>query len=63
MYEVFFAVWGEDERGNKLPKPGPGGLRVLQIERPVIVPSCILIPSIVDLPECEYTTTIAWSNA
>lgn len=55
VYEVFFSVWGEDDMGNPLPEPGPGGLRFLQVQRPVILPSCALIPRILDLPECKST--------
>lgn len=37
--EVFFSVFGEDDRGQKMKIPGPGGLRMLRISRPVILPS------------------------
>ena len=63
IYEIFFSVWGEDDMGNPLPEPGPGGLRFLQVQRPVILPSCALIPRALDLPECKLpfhlTSTLA----
>ncbi len=37
--EIFFSVYGEDERDQPLPQPGPGALRVLKIDRPDILPS------------------------
>ncbi|ORY31277.1 hypothetical protein BCR39DRAFT_527254 [Naematelia encephala] len=53
--EVFFAVYGETDSGKKMPIPGPGGLRVLKISRPVMVPSCACIPQVLNLPLCEWT--------
>jgi hypothetical protein len=53
VYEVYFSVWGEDDRGRAMPDPGPGGLRFLQVTKPLILPSCALIPSLLDLPMCE----------
>lgn len=37
--EIAFSVWGEDDLGNKMDKPGYGGLRVMRVSRPVLVPS------------------------
>lgn len=37
--EIAFSVWGEDDLGNKMEKPGYGGLRVMRVSRPVLVPS------------------------
>lgn len=37
--EVYFSVHGEDDQGQTMAKPGPGGLRVMRISRPVVVPS------------------------
>lgn len=37
--EVFFSVYGEMDNGEKMPSPGPGGLRVMRITRAVAVPS------------------------
>lgn len=59
VYEVFFSVWGEDDSGKLMEQPGPGGLRFLQVQRPVILPSCALIPRVLNLPECKLTITIS----
>lgn len=37
--EIFFSVYGEDDRGRKLDKPGSGGLRFFRVSKPVVVPS------------------------
>jgi hypothetical protein len=37
--EVFFSVWGITEYGEKMIRPGPGGLQVMRIKRPIVVPS------------------------
>lgn len=37
--EVFFSVYSEMDTGEKMPSPGPGGLRVMRITRDVSVPS------------------------
>jgi hypothetical protein len=50
VMEVYFSVWSEDDRGEKMRIPGPGGLRLLRVSRPVTIPSCTLMPQIVDLP-------------
>lgn len=50
VLEVFFSVYGEDDRGRPLQTPGPGGLRMLRVGRPVMIPSCSMIPPILDLP-------------
>ena len=50
VMEVYFSVWSEDDRGEKMKLPGPGGLRMLRVSRPVTIPSCTLMPQIVDLP-------------
>ncbi|ORY26977.1 hypothetical protein BCR39DRAFT_539659 [Naematelia encephala] len=52
--EVWFSVYGEDQFGKPLKQPGPGELRVLRIEKPVIVPTCFLIPSVLNLPLCKF---------
>lgn len=41
--EIFFSVHGEDDRGRKLSKPGPAGLRFFRISKPVVVPSVSLL--------------------
>lgn len=53
ILEVFFSVFGEDDRGRKLKSPGPGGLRMLRISRPAMIPSCSMIPPILNLPTYE----------
>lgn len=53
ILEVFFSVYGEDDRGRKLKSPGPGGLRMLRISRPAMIPSCSMIPPILNLPTYE----------
>lgn len=45
VLEVFFSVFGEDDRGRPMKTPGPGGLRMLRISRPVILPSVSPDPS------------------
>lgn len=59
VYEVYFSVWGEDDRGQPMPHPGPGGLRFLQVTKPLILPSCALIPSLLDLPMCESPNSLS----
>lgn len=54
--EVYFSVWGEDDRGNPMLSPGLGGLRVLRIEKPTILPSCALIPARLDVPHCKFSS-------
>lgn len=44
-------MWGEDVQGN--PVSGPGALRLMRVDKPVIVPSCGLIPEVVELPSYE----------
>ncbi|KLT41789.1 hypothetical protein CC85DRAFT_247074 [Cutaneotrichosporon oleaginosum] len=39
VLEVFFSVWGEDDRGEAMKLPGPGGLRMLRVSRPITLPS------------------------
>jgi hypothetical protein len=39
VVEVWFSVYGETEEAKPMYKPGPGGVRVLRIQRAVIVPS------------------------
>lgn len=53
VYEVYFSVWGQDNMGLLMDIPGPGGLRFLQVTKPLILPSCALIPPLLDLPVCE----------
>ncbi|CAK9780388.1 hypothetical protein CC85DRAFT_326457 [Cutaneotrichosporon oleaginosum] len=48
--EVAFSVWGEDDTGKKMSHPTFGGLRLLRVSRPVSVPSCCLVPAVLDLP-------------
>jgi hypothetical protein len=40
--EVFFSIWGKTEFGEDMKRPGPGGLQVMRIKRPVVVPSVSL---------------------
>lgn len=61
MYEVYFSVWGEDDQGKEMVAPGPGGLRFLQVTKPIILPSCALIPSVLDLPQCK-PTLLSWNQ-
>jgi hypothetical protein len=37
--EIYFTVHREDDRGRKLDKPGPSGLRFFRMAKPVVVPS------------------------
>lgn len=39
VLEVAFSVWGEDDLGNKMDIPTFGGLRLLRVSRPAVVPS------------------------
>jgi hypothetical protein len=55
LTEVFFSVWGEDARGNAMERPGPGGLRILRIEKPILVPNCALIPARLNVPDCTFS--------
>jgi len=43
--EVFFSVYGQDQQGQPMKTPGPGGSRLLKIQRPVMVPSVRDSPS------------------
>ena len=42
--EIFFSMFGQDQKGQPMKHPGPGGSRLLKIQRPVIVPSVRLPP-------------------
>jgi hypothetical protein len=69
--EVFFSIWGKTEFGEDMAKPGPGGLQVMRIKRPVVVPSvnphspdtctqslrlqCALIAQVINLPTYQHT--------
>lgn len=53
VYEVYFSTWGIDSQGQPMTIPGPGGLRFLQVTKSVIIPSCALIPALLDLPICK----------
>lgn len=53
VLEVFFSVYGQDHHGRPLKSPGPGGLRMLRVSRPTMIPSCHMIPPILDLPSYE----------
>ncbi|ORY27000.1 hypothetical protein BCR39DRAFT_560276 [Naematelia encephala] len=57
LTELWFSVYGEDQHGNPLPQPGQGRLRVLKIEKPVVVPSCAFIPEVLNLPTYEAVST------
>jgi hypothetical protein len=37
--DIFFSIQGETEAGEPMAKPGAGGLRVLRVNKPAIVPS------------------------
>lgn len=37
--QVYFSVQGEDVQGNKLDDGGPGELRVLRVDKKVILPA------------------------
>ena len=66
--EVFFSVHGEDVKGNKLSDGGPGELRIMYVNKPVVLPAvsvinrnvrqsssqCFLIPEVLDLPICKH---------
>jgi hypothetical protein len=39
IYEIYFSVWGETDKGEPMSKPGPGGLRFMKVQRPIAVPS------------------------
>lgn len=51
--EVWYSVFSEDVAGNPISPPGQGQLRMLRVEKPVIVPSCAFIPDVVELPSYE----------
>ncbi|GMK53466.1 hypothetical protein CspeluHIS016_0100520 [Cutaneotrichosporon spelunceum] len=53
ILQVFYSVYGEDVLGNKLPTPAHGHLRLLKVDKPVMIPSCAFIPDVVDLPSYE----------
>lgn len=50
--KVWFSVKGEDAYGNSC-DPALTELRLLTLRRPVMIPSCALIPDVVDLPSYE----------
>lgn len=56
VLEVWYSVYGEDVSGDPLPNGGQGQLRVLRVDKPVVVPSCAFIPEVVELPSCEQPT-------
>jgi hypothetical protein len=37
--EVYFSVYGEDQSGKPMLRPGNGGLRVLKVKKEVVLPS------------------------
>lgn len=51
--EVWYAVYNEDVQGAPLQPESHGQLRMLRVEKPVIVPSCAFIPDVVELPSYE----------
>lgn len=53
VLEVWHSVFQENARGERLPTPTPGQMRVLHVDKPVVVPSCAFIPEMMDLPSCE----------
>lgn len=46
--ELYFSIYGQDPRGQPMKYAGPGGSRMLKINRAVVVPSV----SIVSSPSC-----------
>ncbi|KAL7420412.1 hypothetical protein Q5752_005382 [Cryptotrichosporon argae] len=50
VIDAYFSVHGEDEQGQPMRAPGPGGLRMLRLTQPVVVPSCAFVPQYFDLP-------------
>lgn len=50
--KVWFSIEGEDGYGNAC-DPGNTELRMLTLRRPVHIPSCALIPDVVELPSYE----------
>jgi hypothetical protein len=50
--KVWFSVFGEDAYGKSC-DPANTELRLLTLRRPVMIPSCALIPDVVDLPSYE----------
>ena len=38
-FDLFYSVYGEDDKGSKLRKAGPGELRVMRVARSVVLPS------------------------
>jgi hypothetical protein len=39
IYEIYFSLWGETDKGDPLKLPGPGGLRFMKVQGPIVVPS------------------------
>ncbi|TXT16037.1 hypothetical protein VHUM_00540 [Vanrija humicola] len=56
ILEVWYSVYGEDARGMTYDKPQQGQLRVLRVEKPVVLPSCAFIPEVMELPSYESHT-------
>ncbi|GFZ44359.1 hypothetical protein JCM24511_02081 [Saitozyma sp. JCM 24511] len=59
IYEVYFSLWGETDGGQPMKEPGPGGLRFMKVQRPIIVPSCTLIPPVLNLPQYDSSSAPA----
>ncbi len=53
--QIYFSLYGETDRAEKMRPPGAGGLRVMKITRSMILPSCAIVPQIVNLPTCSST--------
>jgi len=53
VLEVFYSVEGEDVMGKPLPKGMPAPVRMLRILKPVIIPSCGMIPETLELPSYD----------
>jgi hypothetical protein len=45
--EVYFSVYGEDQSGKPMLRPGNGGLRVLKVKKEVVLPSVRRVHGIV----------------
>jgi hypothetical protein len=52
VMKVWFSVFGENAYGQSC-DPAQTELRLLTLRRPVMIPSCALIPDVVDLPSYD----------
>ncbi|ORY26962.1 hypothetical protein BCR39DRAFT_539555 [Naematelia encephala] len=62
VMELSYSVWGKDVYGQNLEHDGPGLLRLLSVRRPIMLPSCSLTPSLLNLPSYDRSMSEHFQN-